>query len=317
METFKWAYLGAGHIAETTAKELRTGGTNEIVAVWNRTFAKAEAFVREYGGTAYETPEAAINAPGVEGVYIAVNADRHADLMKLCIDLGRPVLCEKPFTVNAAQAEEVFRLAKEKGVYVSEAMWTWHNAPALKVKEWVDSGRLGEIREVKASFVRPLIHYAKMPRLTTNEMIGGALMDTGVYAVAYAYRLFGMPEQIECDGWIEGGVDLGEHIRMIYPGFAVDIDVAMDREGGEYFNITGTDCSIRVPRFHDTDSAECGGEVFTHKANRYDVQFSNVAREIRDGLTEGAMVPSKSTIDVMGLLDDCRRQMGVTYPGER
>ena len=148
MEKFKWAYLGAGHIARTTAKELRAGTANEIVAVWNRTFAKAEEFAREYGGTAYETPEAAINALDVEGVYIAVNADRHADLMKLCIDLGRP----------------------------------------------------GEITEVKASFVRPLIHYAKMPRLTTNEMIGGALMDTGVYAVAYAYRLFGMPEQIALYG---------------------------------------------------------------------------------------------------------------------
>jgi len=320
MEKFKWAYLGAGRIAETTAKELCQGDTNEIAAVWNRTFAKAEAFVEKYGGKAYATPEEAVSAPGVEGVYIATTADKHAELMKRCIKCGKPVLCEKPFTVNRTEAEEVFCLAKGKGVYISEAMWTWHNATAWKVKEWVDSGRLGEIKEVKASYAWPLLHYAKIPRLMTNEMIGGALMDIGIYAVTYAYRLFGMPEKVECDGRIEGGVDFGEHIRMIYSGFTADMDVALDQEGGEYFHIFGTKGSIKVPLFHTADSAEwCGtdSEMFECKANMYDVQFSNVAHEIRDGLAESKMIPAQYTLDVMSLLDHCRKQMGVTYPLDR
>lgn len=319
MDTFKWAYLGAGHIAETTAKELQ-GGSNEIAAVWNRTFAKAEAFVRKYGGTAYQTPEEAITAPGVEGVYIAVNADQHADLIKRCIRCGKPVLCEKPFTVNRREAEEVFRLAGEKGVYVSEAMWTWHNATALKVKEWVDSGRLGRIQAVRAAYTCPLAQY-HIPRLLKNEMIGGALMDIGVYAVTYAYRLFGMPEHIRCAGRVVDDVDHGEQIRMDYPGFSVEIDVAMDRDDGEYFDIIGTEGSIRVPRFHDGVSAECDAgtaEAFRDPhEKKYDVQFSNVAREIRAGLTEGKMVPARSTLAVMGLLDECRKQMGVVYPPDR
>lgn len=320
MGKFKWAYLGAGNIAKTTAKELCNGDTNEIIAVWNRTFEKAEAFAEQFGGKAYATPEEAILAPGVEGVYIAVNADQHAGMMKRCIQCGKPVLCEKPFTINQREAEEIFHLAREKNVYVAEAMWTWHNATAIKVREWVQSGRLGEIREVKASYAWPILRYAKIPRLVTNEMIGGALMDIGVYAVAYAYRLFGVPEAVECNGRIENGVDLGEQIRLIYTGFSVDVDIAMDQEGGEFFHIYGAGGCIKVPQFHTANRAEWHGkndEVFEHQANLYDVQFSNVAREIRAGCTESTMVPAEHTIAVMGLLDVCRKQIGVIYPSER
>ena len=136
MQKFRWAYLGCGDIAQITAKELSDG---EIVAVWNRTTERAREFVKKFGGIVYETAEEAITAPGVEGVYIAVTANLHADYMKLCIKHHKPVLCEKPFTVNAKQAQEIFAYAAQEGVYVSEAMWTWHNATACKVKDWITS----------------------------------------------------------------------------------------------------------------------------------------------------------------------------------
>lgn len=151
MGKFGWAYLGSGGIAHNTAKELVKGTHNQIVAVWNRTRKKADDFAEKYGGTVYESPEEAINAPGVEGVYLAVTADRHADLMRLCIKNHKPVLCEKPFIVNRAEAEEIFAYAKEEGVYVAEAMWTWHNPVSRKVKEWIDAGKIGDIVSVQAS----------------------------------------------------------------------------------------------------------------------------------------------------------------------
>ncbi len=274
----------------------------------------------KFGGKVYATPEEAINAPGVEGVYIALTADKHAEFMKLCIRNHKPVLCEKPFTVNCAEADEIFVLAKQEGVYVSEAMWTWHNATALKVKEWIDAGEIGEIREVKASYAWPMLKFNKNPRLTTNEMIGGALMDIGIYPVTYAYRLFGMPEKIVCAGRTKGDVDLAESIRMIYSGFTAEIQVAFDEKGGEYFDIAGTKGTIHVSMFHMAKSAvlKNGKTVkYKKKALLYDTEFSNVAGEIRDGLTEGRMITMQHTLDVMTLLDDCRRQMGVRYPQER
>ena len=99
MDKFGWAYIGCGGIAHTTAKELIKTDDQQIVAVWNRTYEKAGRFAKKYGGTAYKTAEEAINAPGVEGVYIALTADKHAEFMRLCIKHHKPVLCEKPFTV--------------------------------------------------------------------------------------------------------------------------------------------------------------------------------------------------------------------------
>lgn len=128
MNKFGWAYIGCGGIAHTTAKELVKTESQQIVAAWNRTYEKAEKFVKKYGGTAYKTAEEAITAPGVEGVYIALTADKHAEYMRLCIKHHKPMLCEKPFTVNAKEAEDIFTYAAQEGVYVSEAMWTWHNA---------------------------------------------------------------------------------------------------------------------------------------------------------------------------------------------
>lgn len=320
MEKFGWAYIGCGGIAVSTAKELAKGNGNEIVAVWNRTESRARDFAAKFGGKVYATPEEAINDPGVEGVYIAVTADRHAEFMKLCIKNHKPVLCEKPFTVNRAEADEVFALARQERVYVSEAMWTWHNATAHKVKKWIDAGEIGEVREVRASYAWPMLRFNRNPRLTTNEMIGGALMDIGVYPVTYAYRLFGMPEKIVCAGRTKGDVDLAEYIRMTYPGFTAEIRVAFDEKGGEYFDIVGTKGTIHVPMFHMAQSAVLKNgktEKYEKKALLYDTQFSNVAREIRAGLAESRMIPIRTTLDVMALLDDCRGQMGVRYPKER
>lgn len=316
MDSFGWAYIGCGGIAHTTAKELLKTDNHKIVAAWNRTYEKAEKFVQKYGGTAYKTVEEAITAPGVEGVYIALTADKHADYMRLAIRHHKPVLCEKPFTINAKEAEEIFAYAKQENVYVSEAMWTWHNAVALKVKECVCSGRLGKIQSVKCAYAFPLLRFSKNPRLTDPRLIGGALMDIGLYAVRYCYELFGMPQTVKCEGRVHQGTDRGEKITLHYNGFDADLTIAMDQNAGEYFRIKGSNGSVDVPMFHMASKATLKGEKFTDRTGHYAVEFTNVAKEIREGLKESRFVPAKATVDCMKLLDECRRQMRVQYPQE-
>lgn len=319
MGKFGWAYIGCGSIAHTTAKELIKTHENQIVAVWNRTRSKAEKFARKFGGKAYDTAEEAINAPGVEGVYIALNGDRHAEYTKLCINSKKPVLCEKPFTVNATEAKEVFDYAAEEGVYVSEAMWTWHNKTALQVKKWLQSGVIGEIQSVECAYAYPMLKFSKNPRLTTPAMLGGALLDIGIYAVRYCYELFGMPEKVSCKGDMHA-VDYGEKIIFYYPGFTVRMRISMTENVGEFFTIKGTKGSISVPRFHMAKKALLQTDKKQIEKNQtllYGTQFTNVANEIRAGRTSGEKVTAKSTIEVMQLLDECRRQMGLVYPMER
>lgn len=320
MKKFGWAYIGCGDIAQITAKEVLASGDGEIVAVWNRTEQRAQEFVKRFGGKLYATAEEAIDADGVDGVYIAVTADQHMKYMKLCITHGKPVLCEKPFTVNASQAEEIFRLASQQRVYVAEAMWTWHNATARMVKAWVDSGLLGNIKEVNVAYSFPMIKFSKKPRHLQAELIAGALLDIGVYCIRYAYELFGMPKNIICKGRLWHGFDLGEKVTLEYDGFCVHMTIARDENDGEKFEITGEKGSILVPMFHAAKRAVLRGDVSAKIKDTsllYGTQFSNVAQEILQGYTESQIISPKGTIDCLTILDKCRNQMGLVYPCEK
>lgn len=321
MKKFGWAFIGCGGIAHITALELVRTKDNVIVSAWNRTGEKAESFVRKFGGTAYSTIEEAIHAPGVEGVYIAVTADRHTDIMKLCIRHHKAVLCEKPFTVNERQAREVFDLATGEGVYVSEAMWTWHNATARQVKKWIRDNAVGQVKQVNCDYSFPMIKLPiRKPRHTSPEMIGGALLDIGVYCIRYCYELFGMPKEIICNGRVSGGIDLGEKITLRYDGFDCNLRISRDENDGERLEIIGEKGTIRLPMFHMAKKAVLKTEkkeVFRDRSLLYGTQFSAVAAEIRSGAKEGIAIPPQSTLNCMKIMDICRDQMGLIYPCER
>lgn len=319
MSRFGWAYLGCGSIAHITAGELSRTDDNRIVSVWNRTYGKAEAFAKKYGCTAYRTIEEAILAPGVDGVYIAVTADMHAEFMKLCIRHHKPVLCEKPFTVNAAQAQEVFDYASWEGVYVSEAMWTWHNRTAEQVRKWISDRAAGDILSVNCNYSFPMMKISKKERHTSPDMIGGALLDIGVYCVRYCYELFGMPESVTCEGRLCGGIDLGEHVTLHYRDFDADLRISRDEFDGEKIQIVGKDGTVTVPMFHMAKKAVLKGKRtvrFRCRDRLFARQFSAVAAEIRSSAAAGIAITPQSTVDCLKILDECRKQMGLVYPCE-
>ena len=151
---------------------------------------------------------------------------------------------------------------------------------------------------------------------------GGALLDIGIYPITYIYRLFGMPEAIECRGRLRDGIDLGEDVRMIYPEgrvYTLSTSLTDDRET-EDLTLTGTKGSTVLPRFHFANSvtlerAAGGTETFRAYGGMLN-EFDLAASEIRSGRTESAWVPHAATLDVMKLMDECRRQMGLVYPFE-
>ena len=319
MEKFGWAFLGCGGIAHTVANQLKGAGDMEIVSCWNRTQGRAAKFAKKYGAEAFAYAKQAIAAEGVKAAYIAVTANSHYDLAAMCIERGVPVLCEKPFAVNFAQAEKLFALARERGVYMAEAMWTWYNLPALKVREWVRAGLVGDITSVSAVYALPVLPFAENPRHRSPQLIGGALMDVGIYPIRYAYELFGMPQKISCTGSLEGGVDYTENVRMQYEGFAADIFISRRKAAGERFVICGTRGRIVVPFFHMATRARLCSEVrerVCDRSKKYLTELRRVAEEITAGRTESAYCPAQSTLDTMKLLDSCRRDLGLVYPCE-
>jgi len=316
---FGWAYIGCGGIANTTAKEISRSENNRIAAVWNRSHNKAEAFAAKYGAKAYKTFEEAVNAPEVEGVYIALTADKHAEYIRKCIMLHKPVMCEKPFTVSAKEAEELFALARQEGVYITEAMWTWHNAPALQAKSWLDAGRIGEVKDASIVYAFPMIQFSKSDRLTDPLRLGGALMDIGIYGIRYCVELFGMPNKVICEGRVKSGTDRGEMVDLFYDNFTARCHFALDKKVGESAVILGTEGTITVPSFHMAKSAKVKGKFNDEiKVTEmlYDQEFSNVAAEIRAGYKESRIIRSENVVNCLKIMDECRKQMELVYPCE-
>ncbi len=318
---FKWCFIGTGTLAKMVAREITKSGKHEIVSVYTRSFEKGQAFAKKYGGVAYRDVDQAITAEGVQGVYVVTPHNSHYQYVKRALELGKPVLCEKAFTTDAKQTEELFALAKEKGLYLSEAMWTWFSPVANQVKKWLDDGECGEIREVVTNYHLDVRRYA--PRLTDPNLAGGALLDSGVYPITYLYRLFGKPTQVVCKGIVENGVDMEEDIDLSFPPgktYRASISIR-DFKGLEKFAVIGSRGSILVKGFHHTKKAKLkranGKNVVFSGDTSYLNEFNLVAGEILSGTKESAYVPPRSTIDVMQIMDECRRQMNLVYPFEQ
>jgi len=317
MEKFRWAYIGSGNIAKSTARNI-TGGEHAISAVYSRNQSKANSFAKKYGAKAYKSFDELLNDGEFDGVYIATPHTSHLDYSIKAMQAKKPVLCEKPVGVSVDEVDKMLSVSKENGVYFCEAMWTWFSDVALKVKEWIDDKRIGEIKSVHIDYAFPGLMMSKDSRVLTPETAGGALLDIGIYPITYCYNLFGYPETIKCDGIIKGGIDVAETVTLGYGDFDCVLEMSLSKLK-EGCKITGTKGEINVPIFHMARLAELKAdgkkESFCGKTN-YLIEFTRVAEEIRAGKTESDYIPHLATRDCMRIMDECRKQMGLVYPFE-
>ena len=320
MKKFGWCFIGTGSLAKTVAKLLNKSGRHKIVSCYSRNFENACEFSEKYGGNAYDLPENAISAEGVEGVYIVTPHNAHYRFAKMAIELCKPVFCEKPFTVTAEETDSLIAFAKEKNVYLCEAMWTWFSSCANMTKKWVDENKIGKISSADFKYHIRTIDYKG--RHTDPKRAGGALLDITIYPVTYAYRLWGVPSKIESKGVIKGGIDHSEEIIFTYDDFKVYISASIaDFKGLEAMCIIGENGKITAPFFHAVNSVTCNKgflkkEKFKGpgpKMIQYTEEFDAVAEDIRSGLKESKMVPLKATSDVMHILDEIRKQIKLEY----
>ena len=316
--SFNWCFIGTGKIANKVAKELVTNDGHKIVSVFNRTKAKAEAFAKKYNSTVYESALEAINDSRVEGVYIATTNETHFSFAKLCLENHKPVLCEKPITGNAKELEELIELSKENNTFLKEAMWTWFNPVANKVKQWIKEERIGKILSVDCIFNMPIFGYNKAKgRYISPARYGGALLDLGVYPLRYVYELFGIPKSIKSNGKLYNGIDLFNVSTFEYEGFNARVSSQINNLVGEHCVIIGEKGKIKVPFFHMASKAvlktKDGKEVFKDKKKKFATQFKVVAEYIK-GEKPNELVSLDSSLAVMKIMDEIREQIGVVFP---
>ncbi len=319
MNKFRWAYIGSGNIANSTAKEI-VKGNHIITSVYGRSFDKAIEFSKKYNAQAFDNFNKAVDRDDVDGVYIATPHTSHVDYAVRAMELGKPVLCEKPVGVTTKDVEILINTAKRTQVYFCEAMWTWFSDVALKVKEWVNTKTIGEIKDVTINYAFPGILMPKNSRVLTPSTAGGALLDIGIYPITYCYNLFGMPKNITCKGTLKNGIDIKETVVLEYDTFKCTLNMSLCTLK-ENCLIKGSAGEISLPVFFHMASkailkTKNGKNVFNGKTD-YLTEFTRAAEEIKAGKTESQYIPFSATKACMEIMDECRRQMNLVYPFEK
>lgn len=318
MNKFRWAYVGSGNIAKSTARSI-TKGEHCIAAVFSRNSEKAKSFASKYNAKAFGSFDELLKSNCFDGVYIATPHTSHIDYSVKAMQAGYPVLCEKPVGVSTAEVDVMLSEAQANGVYFCEAMWTWFSDVALEVKKWIAEKRIGEVKSVHIDYAFPGLMMSKNSRVLTPETAGGALLDIGIYPITYCYNLFGYPDRINCSGVVKNGIDIEETVVLGYGNFecTLAMSLAKLKEGCK---IVGTEGEINIPMFHmarlATLNANGKKESFKGKTD-YLTEFTRAADEIRAGKTQSDYIPFEATRDCMRIMDECRKQMNLVYPFEK
>lgn len=317
---FRWGVIGTGNIAKTVCNQIEKSGRHKVVAAYSRTLARAEKFAKKYGAKCYDDKEKFYSDKDIDAVYIATPHSAHYPYIIECIEHKIPVLVEKSFTVNSEQAKAVFDLAKEKGVFVCEAMWTRFAPLLMKVKEWIAKGEIGEVKSFCGNFCMPLalIKPFVPERVYLAEYAGGAMLDLGVYPISFTEMLLGVPDRIECRQKIVDGIDTEDDINLFYGDNVSRLYSSLTGLKSFTGIIYGTKGKIEIPNFTRPRKAIMyidGKRKKTAKDKTgYVYEFDRCAEDIKNGLIESSVMPSKNTLNVMAIMDECRRQNGLIYP---
>lgn len=324
MKKIRWGILSTGGIAhEFARKSLITPGA-ELVAVGSRTVEAAEAF-----GAEFQIPhrhgsyEALAADPDVDIIYVATPHNLHYANARLCLEAGKSALVEKAFTLNAVQAADLVALARQKHLFLMEAMWTRFLPAMDKVRELVQSGAIGELRMVKAD-LGFRAEYRPEWRLLNRNLAGGALLDVGCYVVSFASMLLGSPTKVNGISHIgQTGVDEQSVILLGYPeGRLAVLNCAVRTDSSRDGWVLGTDGSLNLrPLFawtnHITLKPASGKERHFHFRNiGFQYEIAEAMRCLRSGLLESPLMPLDESVDIMRTLDTLRQQAGLRYPEE-
>lgn len=325
MEKIKVGILGAGNIAVRMAKTANLLEETEAYAIASRSQEKAEAFAAENGvKRAYGSYEAMLNDPDVDLVYVALPHSHHYAWGKAALLAGKHVLAEKAFTENGKQARELFALAEERGLFCGEAMWSRFVPGADVLRGLKESGKIGKVCSVQVTFGENMWH---IERIWNPHLAGGALLDVGVYALAFAsLALGGDVEKVESFlDLSELGVDRQDAILMkMKSGEIASLYISCLAKCPTECSVIGTDGKAFTDNMWDygdirilaPDGTERERILSPVEHNGFEYELRDAVSAIREGKTEFGKMTHKETLRIMDMMDEIRARAGMTYPDE-
>jgi predicted dehydrogenase len=325
MSNFSWGILGPGGIAQAFAKDLTFIEGHTIGAVGSRSIANAEKFANTFGGTAYGSYEELVADSSIDAIYVATPHPAHHDNVILALNAGKPVLCEKPFSVNAKQAQAMVDAAAKNKVALMEAMWARFLPHYAKVREIVASGVLGPILSIHADHGQRLADRG-IARLVDPQLAGGALLDLGIYPISFAHMILGNPTSITSKAVMtDRGVDAQTSMIFSYDnGAQAVLTTTMIEQTPCRAVVAGLHGWLEIDRtfynpasmrviLNDGSVTEYPSAYTGHGLREQAESFKHI---VQSGAVESKVLTWKDTVDIMKSMDTVRSQIGLTYPFE-
>lgn len=330
MQKIRWAIWATGEIAEKFCKALRANPQDhEILCVLSRSQQKAEAFAKTFSiPFAYSDPQAMLGHAQVDIVYIATPNASHCDCALAALAAGKHVLCEKPLAANYSQTQRMISLAQEKRLFLMEAVWTHFFPAILKVRQWIEQGRIGRVLRVNASF--GIRCNPDNWRMTSAEDSGSALQDLGIYCLTIASFGLGLcPEEIKSYALVEHGVD-----QMFTAMLKYSADQYAVIQGGFYAKeenratIVGEKGFIVIDPYHlcprgaslydgtgssDPLDVRCAESFYQDYAHGMAFEAAHVAQCLRQGKLQSDVIPHEKTLQYAKIMDSLRAEWGCAY----
>lgn len=322
----RWGIFGTGNIARAFANGLKDTPDAVLAGVASRSVDSARAFGSEFGSpAAYGSYQALADAQDIDIIYIGTPHPMHAENALLALNGGKAVLCEKPFTINRREAEQVVALAREKKLFLMEAMWTRFMPALAEVRRIIASGEIGAVNQVHADFgfaaTQDPAH-----RVNNRELGGGALLDLGIYPLSIAHALMGPVASVQAQAQMgETGVDVQTGFTLKHENGAMSVcSCSLRARTPAELTVSGTLGNVRMnSMFHLARSVTvklADGATRTVDTpfigNGYVHEAIEAGRCLREGLTESPGMTLDDTLALMGLMDTIRARIGLKYPAD-
>jgi predicted dehydrogenase len=321
-----WGVMGCGYIANKFVKALMTCQNSRLHAVASTSAERAKAFADTYQvNTWYDNYKDLVKDQAIDIIYIANTNNFHYESIKLCLNHKKAVLCEKPFAINARQAEEVIHLARKENLFLMEGMWTRFLPAIRKARELILKGEIGEIISLAGAF-EVKSHTGLDGRHLNNMLGGGALLDVGIYPISIAcYLLNENPLRVIGSAEIgETGVDESSEYSIDFPNaaFAV-LQSSIIKEGSKEFMVIGLKGKITIPFFWRAESftitnnkGEETTQTYKHPCNGFEYEIEEVANCLREGRKESDLCPLDQSLEIYKHFDALRSFWGLKYQAD-